>query len=53
MKDKLILKEENSVYAMVEALNSLKTNLSFCGDDIKVVEITSCGENEGKTTVSF
>lgn len=53
MKNKLILKEQESVYAMVEAMNSLKTNLTFCGDEIKVVGITSCGENEGKTTVSF
>ena len=53
MENKLVLKEIQPVYAMVEALNALKTNLSFCGDDIKVVEITSCGENEGKSTVSF
>lgn len=53
MKNKLILKDEQPVYQMVEALNALKTNLSFCGDDVKVVEITSCRENEGKSTVSF
>ena len=36
-----------------EAYKVLRTNLQFCGKDIKVIAITSCSENEGKTTVSL
>lgn len=28
-------------YRMVEGLNQLKTNLAFCGKDIKVITMTS------------
>jgi capsular exopolysaccharide synthesis family protein len=36
-----------------EAYRTLRTNLGFCGKNIKVVAITSCIPNEGKTTVSM
>lgn len=36
-----------------EAYKVLRTNLLFCGQGIKTVAITSCMENEGKTTVSL
>lgn len=36
-----------------EAYKVLRTNLQFCGQDIKVIAITSCNENEGKSTVSL
>lgn len=36
-----------------EAFKVLRTNLQFCGQDIQVIAITSCNENEGKTTVSL
>lgn len=36
-----------------EAYKALRTNLQFCGQDVKVIAFTSCGENEGKTTVSL
>lgn len=36
-----------------EAYKTLRTNLQFCGQDIQVVAVTSCQENEGKTTVSL
>ncbi len=35
-----------------EAVKSLRTNLQFCGQGVKVIEITAYGENEGKTTVA-
>jgi len=38
---------------MKESLRALKTNLQFCGDDIKTVLITSSIPDEGKSTVSF
>lgn len=36
-----------------EAYKVLRTNLQFCGQDIRVVAVTSCQENEGKTTVTL
>ena len=36
-----------------EAYKVLRTNLQFCGQDIKVIALTSCKENEGKTTISL
>lgn len=36
-----------------EAYKSLRTNLQFCGEDKKVVAITSCTPNEGKSSVSL
>ncbi len=40
-------------YTMKESLRALKTNLQFCGDDIKTILITSSVPNEGKSTVSM
>ena len=36
-----------------EAFKALRTNLQFCGKDVRVVTITSCNENEGKTTIAL
>lgn len=36
-----------------EAYKSLRTNIQFCGSDIKTICITSCLPNEGKSNVSF
>lgn len=36
-----------------EAYKTLRTNISFCGDDIKVVAFTSSTPNEGKSVVSL
>lgn len=36
-----------------EAFKVLRTNLQFCGQDMQVIAVTSCNENEGKTTVSL
>ena len=43
---------ENS-YSMRESLRALKTNLQFCGDDIKTIMVTSTAPSEGKSTVVF
>ena len=40
-------------YGRREAINSLRTNLKFAGNDIKVVAFTSCNPNEGKSTTCF
>ena len=36
-----------------EAYKTLRTNLQFCGPDVRVIAFTSSSENEGKTTVSL
>jgi capsular exopolysaccharide synthesis family protein len=36
-----------------EAYKSLRTNIQFCGKDLKVICFTSCLPNEGKSSVSF
>lgn len=40
-------------YSLNEAYKTLRTNLSFCGDDVKVIMLTSCTPNEGKSTVAI
>lgn len=49
---KLQLPGDNNLLVQ-EAVKSLRTNLQFCGQDIKVIEITAYGEKEGKTTISL
>ena len=52
--NKVILNlEGNDDFFTQEAYKTLRTNLQFCGQDIQVVAITSCHENEGKTTVAL
>lgn len=43
----------NDDYFTQEAYKVLRTNVQFCGQDIKVIALTSCNENEGKTTVAL
>lgn len=45
------LKEQS--YSMKESLRALKTNIQFCGDDIKAILVTSSVPNEGKSTVAM
>ena len=40
-------------YAVEEAFKFLRTNIQFCGSDIKVIVFTSCNENEGKSVTSL
>lgn len=40
-------------YQSNEAYKSLRTNIRFCGNDIKTICFTSCLPNEGKSNVSF
>lgn len=48
----LKLKGETDFFTQ-EAYKTLRTNLMFCGQDVQVVAITSCNENEGKSTVAL
>ena len=38
---------------MTEAMRTLRTNIQFCGDDVKVILFTSSAPNEGKSSVIF
>jgi len=49
---KLRLSDDDNFFIQ-EAYKVLRTNLQFCGQDIKIIAITSTNENEGKTTVSL
>ena len=40
-------------YGITEAMRSLRTNISFCGDDIHSIVITSTVPDEGKSTLSM
>ena len=40
-------------FLAAEAMKTLRTNLQFCGQDIKVVGLTSFTSAEGKSTISF
>lgn len=48
----LKLAGENNFFVQ-EAYKVLRTNLQFCGQDVKVILVTSCHENEGKSTVAL
>lgn len=47
-----VVKEEVD-FRTEEAYKTLRTNVSFAGEDIKVIGITSCMPNEGKSTTSL
>lgn len=49
----LTVNYEKLDYSVDESYKSLRTNLFFCGEDKKVIAITSCTPNEGKSNVSF
>ncbi len=47
------LKERVLDYRSKEAFKMLRTNIEFAGGDQKVICITSCTPNEGKSNISF
>ncbi|MDD3184167.1 MAG: CpsD/CapB family tyrosine-protein kinase [Anaerostipes sp.] len=53
MKQLKIQKEIKDDYATTEAFNTLKTNLAFCGEQNKVIMVTSTLLGEGKSEVSL
>jgi len=44
---------DNNDYSYNEAINTLRTNIQFCGSNVKHVMFTSSLPNEGKSDVSF
>lgn len=50
---KINIKYNKPDYSTNESYKSLRTNLLFCGEDKKVIAITSCTPNEGKSSVAM
>ena len=53
MKEIEINKLPNLPFDVIEALNQLRINLGFCGDQIKTIMVTSSVPNEGKSFVTL
>lgn len=51
--NKGINKNVKGEFAGNEAYKALRTNLQFCGKEVKTICVTSCSPNEGKTVISF
>lgn len=49
---KLYFQKKNGFY-IKEAFKTLRSNIEFCGDDIKVIAVTSCMAHEGKSSVAM
>lgn len=40
-------------YLTQEAYKTLRTSIQFCGQDIKVIALTSCNEDDGKSSIAL
>lgn len=49
---KLYFQKKNGFYTK-EAFKTLRSNIEFCGDDVKVIAVTSCMAHEGKSSVAM
>ena len=49
----IVLKNITKDYRSNEAYKTLRTNIEFSGADNKVIVLTSCTPDEGKSTVSL
>ncbi|MDY2698412.1 MAG: polysaccharide biosynthesis tyrosine autokinase [Lachnospiraceae bacterium] len=45
--------EQNHDYRTREAFKTLRSNIEFCGGDTKMIAVTSCTPNEGKSSVAM
>ncbi len=53
MRSITIAEIKDPSYEMNEAMNVLRTNVSYSGEGVKLVAITSVDENAGKSVISF
>ncbi len=56
MKNTTVLKVAQAKaksYQSREAYKTIRTNLEFCGDNVRVIALTSCLPNEGKSSASL
>lgn len=53
-KQMVVLNEEHEMdFRTTEAYKTLRANLQFSGEDVKVIAVTSCTPNEGKSSISM
>ena len=45
--------KKNDDFFLNESIKTLRTNIGFCGEDVKTIAITSTLPNEGKSKISF
>ena len=50
--ERITFTHEDRSYAVREELKTLRTNIQFCGDDKRVLLVTSCLAGEGKSTTT-
>ena len=48
-----LIRSRTLPFDVTEALNQLRINLGFCGDQIKTIMVTSSVPNEGKSFVTM
>jgi capsular exopolysaccharide synthesis family protein len=53
MKTTVLKLAGSNDFFLQESFKTLRTNIQFCGPEVRVVAVTSCHENEGKTVVSL
>ena len=53
-RQSVILKEDHEMdFRTREAYKTLRANLEFAGSEVKVIAVTSCTPNEGKSSISM
>lgn len=50
---KILLKHNDIDFKSKEAYKTLRTNIEFSGENLKVIFLTSCAPNDGKSTVAY
>lgn len=45
--------DKTNDYRTREAFKTLRTNIEFCGREVKVIAVTSCTPNEGKSSIAM
>lgn len=51
--EKIAFEKEELSYEVTEELKTLRTNIQFCGDNKKVIMVTSCISGEGKSSTTL
>lgn len=44
---------QNNDYRIKEAFKTLRSNIEFCGENVRIIAVTSCTPNEGKSSVAM
>ena len=49
----IVLQDDNLAFRTREAYKTLRSNIEFSGCDVRIIAVTSCTPNEGKSEISF